>query len=149
MFPRHDSDLPGHTPKGEQLTVDDTRPPRWLCRWVATGYRRLLIGERGCYWLRWDPKAERPILVYPGEVDRPPRAANPHFSISRNGAAREYAHPDGPSSTPYYVMRGRRVYPAEGHPDSDGVARYFVRPLPPRRRPLPRVLRNPKYGGSP
>ncbi len=48
-----------------------------------------------------------------------PRAVvlrEPHYRLNGNVAYRSFGHPEGPSSVPWFVVRGRTVYPGEGYP---------------------------------
>jgi hypothetical protein len=120
----------------------------WVELWVR--YGRATRGESRCYWLRWDPDAERPLLAYPGDRHGPPRGVNPHFSVDACGVVREWGHPDGPSSIPHYVLRNRRLYPGEGHPTGPSqVPAFAVRGAPVRRPDRAKIHRNPHYGRAP
>jgi hypothetical protein len=128
--------------------VAGLQPARWVNRWIATGPRRLRVGEADCYWVRWDPDAEHPLLVYPGKRERAPHPVRAHFSINSTGVVREWDHPQGPSSVTYYVVRGLRVYPSEGHPAGpDGVSQYRVEAIQPPQ-PSNRVRFNRRFGRS-
>lgn len=94
--------------------------------WAPSAYARRKGDEQRCYWVRWDPAAERSLLVYPGKPGRPPPAVEPHYSIDAEGVVPEFGHPEGPSSVPYYRILGRRVYAAEGHPTQDAIPRYYI-----------------------
>jgi hypothetical protein len=72
-------------------------------------------------------KVEDELLVFPGSRERPRTRGGAHYRLNGNLAYREFAHPEGPSSIPWLVMRGGRVYPAEGQPEvTTDTARYLV-----------------------
>ena len=78
-------------------------------------------------------KATGPVTEVPREPGHP-RKGRP-LPLERKPVHRADGHPDGPSSVPWLVIRGNRVYPGEGYPGGPlGGAKYIVEPVRQRGR---------------
>jgi hypothetical protein len=103
----------------------------WVERWHPRHRRR--------DWL-WVKRVEDELLVFPGSEAGPRRTTGAYYRLNGDLAYRELGHPDGPSSTPWFVIRSGRVYPAEGHPEATrGASRYDVERV--RRKGMGPIIR--------
>lgn len=89
----------------------------WVERWHPRHRRR--------DWL-WVRRLADELLVFPGSEDGPRTTGGALYRLNGHLAYRESDHPDGPSSVPWFVIRSRRVYPAEGHPEAMSGAPWYV-----------------------
>jgi hypothetical protein len=85
----------------------------WTTRWLPSSARLSGCGRKTCYWLRRDEDGLQ--RAYLGLVSQAPTGNSaPHYYLNGSRVFRDWGHPDGPSSIPYFRIRGHKVYPAEG-----------------------------------
>ena len=75
-------------------------------------------------WVQeWKPRHGRGDSLWVRQVGRELQVFNgsqlprePHYYLNANRVYRSFGHPEGPSSVPWFAVRGRSVYPGEGYP---------------------------------
>jgi hypothetical protein len=85
----------------------------WVERWHPTHRSR----RRDWLWVR---HSGHEFLVFAGSQDRPRSGSDPYYRLNGDLVYRAAAHPDGPSSVPWLVIRNGCVYAGEGYPGGPG-----------------------------
>ena len=75
-------------------------------------------------WVQeWKPRHGRGDSLWVREIGRELQVFNqprllqePHYYLNADQVYRSFGHPEGPSSVPWFAVRGRSVYPGEGYP---------------------------------
>lgn len=98
-------------PIPQREPLSDPGTEEWN-RLVDQGWLQEWKPRRGRGHSLWVRRAGEELQVFP----RASVLRHPHYRLNGNVAYRSFGHPEGPSSIPWFVVRGRTVYPGEGYP---------------------------------